>query len=57
MGDLKICSSSGKPPGTDYSDCWSGQLVDTCGLPYDYYSIMHYSLGSSVFTSSCLTLS
>ena len=24
--------------------------MDTCGLPYDYHSIMHYSMDSSVFT-------
>ena len=46
MTGVEICSSYNKPPGTDYSDCWSGEVVDTCGLPYDYYSIMHYRTNS-----------
>ena len=38
---MKFCNE-----GTDYSDCWGGWYVDACGKPYDFNSIMHYSLKS-----------
>ena len=52
----KICDSYNKPQGTDYSDCWSGIVSDTCGLPYDFDSIMHYRLNSFALDYYNLTM-
>ena len=39
------CDNNGNPDGTYYGNCWSGDFTDACQMGYDYYSIMHYSLG------------
>ena len=53
--DETICPYN-RPAGASHDDCWSGLVVDTCNLPYDFNSIMHYHLRAFAVDSSKNTM-
>ena len=48
-----MCVEPGHKKNEDLNNCTSEYFTTTCGLPYEYESVMHYRSRGYVFNAIC----